>query len=169
METPSPSSAEGLAPLLAYALGGTLVAILLALASLRRRRRVVGRVLERETGSTLARRVAITVACALAVGVVLRWDELGIGALALATVLLSTLALALSPSERDARIGELGVAHGWNSRSFRELEEWRLTGEHLRWRIGARWVACRLPVAEHAALRERLAAACGERESRFRA
>lgn len=168
METPSQSGAAGLEPLLVYASASTLVAILLALAALQKRRRAVGRLLGRESGSPLARRVAITAACALAVGILLRWDELGDGAPVLATLLLATVAFVVCPSERDARIGDSGVAHGWDSRSFRELEEWRLTGEHLRWRIGSRWVACRLPVAEHEALRERLAAACGERESRFR-
>ncbi|NUP97486.1 MAG: hypothetical protein HUU28_15110 [Planctomycetaceae bacterium] len=168
METPSQSLSELLEPLFAYALGSILAALAAACVVLWRRRQRLGRPLARESGSPLARRVAITVACVLAVGMILHWGELELAWLVLVTLLLATLALAICPSEDEACIGELGVARGWDSRSLRELEEWRLTGEHLRWRVGTRWLACRMPVAEHAALRERLVAACGERESRFR-
>jgi hypothetical protein len=169
MENPSQFGPATFEPLLLGAAGATAAALALALLAHWRRGRVVGAPLARETGPALFRRLWITFACVVCVGVVLHWNEFEIGPLVLATALLAAAALALSPSERDACVGERGVARGWDARTFPELEEWRLTGEHLRWRIGMRWMACHVPVAEHAALRERLAASCGERESQFRA
>lgn len=168
MESPSQFGPAAFAPLLVGAASAAAVALAFALLALRRRRAVVGPVLARENGSAFFRRLWITSACVVGVGLALHWSELAIGPLVLATALLATAALVLSPSERDACVGERGVARGWETRAFGELEEWRLTGEHLRWRVGMRWLACQVPLAEHAPLRERLVASCGERESRFR-
>jgi hypothetical protein len=169
MESPSQLAPASLAPVLSFSLAVLALVSLLALSTLRRRSAAVGPLIARQGGAALGLRVALTVACVLGVGIALHWGELEIGPLVLATLLLATGTIALSPSERDACVGEAGVACGWTSRSFRELEEWRLTGEHLRWRVGPRWLACLVPVERHAALRERLAAACGDRESPFRA
>lgn len=167
METPSQFGPEAFEPLLSGAAVACAAGLALTLLALVRRRGVVGPVLARENGSALFRRLWITLACVVCVGIVLHWSELELGPLVLGTALLAAASFALSPSERDACVGQGGVARGWDSRSFRELEEWRLTGEHLRWRVGLRWMACHVPLAEHAALRERLAASCGDRESRF--
>ena len=48
-----------------------------------------------------------------------------------------------------------------------ELEEWRLTGDHLRFRIGPTWLAVGLPAREHAGVRELLLERRPEAESRF--
>ena len=74
---------------------------------------------------------------------------------------LSVLALAmllsfLYPSNRDSAVGEDGVRSGWHARRFGEIEEWRLIGEHLRWRLRGEWVSCVVPVEHHAELRARL-------------
>ena len=169
MEISSQPSPSDFGPALWFAFALVTLVFLLSLVALRRRSLAVGPVIARQARASLGLRVSLTIACVLGVGVALHWDELGVGPLVLATLLLATGTLASSPSERDACVGETGVAGGWSSRSFRELEEWRLTGEHLRWRVGPRWLACCVPVERQAALRERLAAACGDRESPFRA
>ena len=80
---------------------------------------------------------------------------------------LAAALLAVQPGFADSLCGESGVQIGWHARRFEELEEWRLTGDHLRWRLGALWIACDLPVAEHARMRERLERSAPGRESRF--
>lgn len=79
----------------------------------------------------------------------------------------SAACLWLRPHPGDEIYGELGVQRGWRSRRFEELEEWRLTGDHLRFRIGDAWLAVGLPSDQHASARELLVERCGERESRF--
>jgi|SRR5688572_11965910 len=88
------------------------------------------------------------------------------GKLPAAAVLgLSAALIALQPGFADSRCGERGVQIGWNARRYQELPEWHLRGEHLRWRQGQNWVACDLPVAEHAAVRARLEQLAPGRES----
>jgi hypothetical protein len=86
---------------------------------------------------------------------------------AVAVLGLAAALLALQPGFADSRCGERGVQIGWNARHYEELEEWRLTGDHLRWRLGEIWVACDLPVAQHEAMRTRLEQLAPGRESRF--
>lgn len=89
-------------------------------------------------------------------------------ALPLTLVLVLGLALlAASPGFQDSKFGARGVQRGWHARRFAELEEWRLTGDHLRWKLFGTWLATDLPRARHAAAREKLLAAAPERESRF--
>lgn len=75
--------------------------------------------------------------------------------------------VALAPGEQDSLLGSQGVQYGWHARRFAELEEWRLTGDHLRWRLFGEWVATIAPAALHAELRAQLTAANPGRESRF--
>jgi len=66
------------------------------------------------------------------------------------------LSCALSffyPGNRDSVLGEDGVQAGWYARRYSEIEEWRLVGQHLRWRLRAEWVACAAPLELHARLR----------------
>lgn len=86
-----------------------------------------------------------------------------------ALVLLSAVAglAALSPGFLDSIYGESGVRRGWHARPYTELEEWRLTGAHLRWRLFGEWLACEVPISEHEALRARLKKLCPGRESSF--
>jgi hypothetical protein len=75
--------------------------------------------------------------------------------------------LWLVPRQADELYGSTGVQRGWRSRRFEELEEWRLTGDHLRFRIERTWLAVGLPAGEHAAARALLEERCPGRESRF--
>jgi len=53
-------------------------------------------------------------------------------------------------------------------RRFEDLEEWRLTGDHLRWKLFGEWQACEVPSAESESLRTKLEQLIPDRESRFR-
>ncbi len=78
------------------------------------------------------------------------------------------LCLLLLPRTGSSVLGAKGVRVGWRSRSFAKMEEWRLTGDHLRVLIAGEWRAVFVPVAEHPELRGRLEAICADRESRFK-
>jgi hypothetical protein len=84
-----------------------------------------------------------------------------------ALVVLGIAVAILSPGSGDAVCGEEGVQRGWHARRLGELEEWRLAGSHLRFRLFGEWTAVPLAPEHHAAMRARLVAACPERESPF--
>jgi len=86
---------------------------------------------------------------------------------ALEVLALTLMLLALQPGLADSRCGELGVQIGWHARRYEDLEEWRLTGDHLRWKLRGTWVACDVPAALHPDLRARLERLAPGRESRF--
>lgn len=155
---------------------GTLLALVslpiafavLAVVVLRRSHaRTLGAPLARQRASRGWLRVAWTAHAAALAAVVVNWESLPATA-ALLLLGLSSLLLALSPLAHDADIGERGVRYGWTARALADLEEWRLTGEHLRWKLGGEWVACRIAPEQHASLRERLRQASPERESAFK-
>jgi hypothetical protein len=88
--------------------------------------------------------------------------------LPLALALGSSLAaFALTPGARDSWLGSSGVRVGFQARRYEELEEWRLIGDHLRWKLFGTWIASDLPKEQHATLRETLERLAPERESRF--
>lgn len=112
-------------------------------------------------------RVVLLVAyVAAAAGVLLGASELPRVPLALDLALGFAL-LALSPGFQDSKFGAHGVQRGWHARRFAELEEWRLTGDHLRWKLFGQWVASDLPADRHAGARAKLVAVAADRESRF--
>ena len=80
---------------------------------------------------------------------------------------LAGVSLLLSPPANEAVVGEHGVRSGWHAAGYEELAEWRLTGEHLRWRAGTGWHSVPLAPEHHAAARARLAERAPDRESRF--
>jgi hypothetical protein len=86
----------------------------------------------------------------------------------LALLALSAVLVALTPVRGDTAVGSRGARDGWEAARFAELEEWRLTGEHLRWRTDGEWLASSAPPERQAALREALERAAPERESRFK-
>lgn len=86
---------------------------------------------------------------------------------ALVVLVAAALLLLRAPGERDSVLGTDGVQYGWHARRFPALEEWRLTGDHLRWRLQGEWVSSDVPAALHADLRVQLASANPDRESRF--
>lgn len=71
------------------------------------------------------------------------------------------------PGSKDAATGEAGVARGFEGRRLEELEEWRLTGDHLRFRLHGEWTSAPCPRDDQPWLRARLEQACPGRESRF--
>ena len=96
---------------------------------------------------------------------------LGIGTMAWGFV-ITLLALALpivllSPGPEDSLLGQTGVQRGFYSRHFGELEEWRLTGDHLRYRLFGEWTSAPCPAQEQPRLRELLTRTIPERETPF--
>jgi len=84
-----------------------------------------------------------------------------------ATLALAVGLLLLSPGPHRQRLGERGVQRGWDARRFDELEEWRVSGDHLRFKVDGEWTAARAPAALHAELREKLRRLRPDHESRF--
>ncbi|MBM3992116.1 MAG: hypothetical protein FJ298_14065 [Planctomycetes bacterium] len=147
--------------------GLCLVALSLVVLARGRISSRVGGLLASERAPRLWLRLAFTLAALTLVAIVVHWEDLP-GGLALFTLLVGVVLLAKSPLAQDADVGERGVRRGWSAREYAHIEEWRLTGEHLRWRVRGEWRACRVPLELHAALRARLQAACAQRESPFR-
>ena len=106
----------------------------------------------------------------LAVGV-LAW-VLSLGALPWLPVMLllalSLGAITLSFSAGDQICGTHGVRSGVWALSYSDLEEWRLTGEHLRFRYGGVWRAVMIPAELQGPLRSRLEEIPESPESRFK-
>ena len=142
-------------------------ALLATVATLWRSRGCVGRALVAERASALVRCAWIGLPVAIAVFAVLTRGEVPLPA-TLGVLAGSALLCALRPAFADSVYGERGVRSGWHARSFERIEEWRLAGEHLRWKLGSEWFACRVPVEMQPALREKLTALAPERESRFK-
>lgn len=165
METSSQELAFGV---LLVAVALPLACAVLAVAWLRRgRTRTVGEPLARQRASRVWLRVVWTVNAAALAAIVVNWEALPSSA-ALTLLALESALVSLSPLAHDADIGARGVRYGWSARAFADLEEWRLTGEHLRWKLRGEWVACHVAPEHHAALRERLRQSCPERESAFK-
>ena len=80
---------------------------------------------------------------------------------------LSSAAMILARYQRGGACGEAGVRSGCFSYTYGELEEWRLTGDHLRFRVGEIWRAVSLPEPLHAEVRGLLQNQAGGLESRF--
>ena len=150
------------------AVDAALVLGLLATLSVRlRARRLVGDVLARE-GQALAWRIAAWAVLAVAS----TWVLLHPGELprihSFAPLALAALFVALVPGAADRVCGRRGLRRGWTVRALEDLEEWRMTGDHLRFRLGPVWEAVPLAAADQEPLLERLRSAIPERESPFR-
>lgn len=72
-----------------------------------------------------------------------------------------------TPSSKTAILGVGGVQRGWHARRFEALEEWRLTGDHLRFRLFGEWTSVPCPQEHQVALRAKLTDLVPERESPF--
>ncbi|MCE9593194.1 MAG: hypothetical protein K8S98_03275 [Planctomycetes bacterium] len=149
----------GLAPLLG-------VAALVLSVWVARNRGVVGTV-EVQVARRRAVRIALVASYAVAAAVLLAFArELPRVPLGL-DLALGFYVLWLSPGFQDSKFGSSGVQRGWHARRFGELEEWRLTGDHLRWKLFGVWISSDLPKERHAAVREKLVALVPDRESPF--
>jgi len=86
----------------------------------------------------------------------------------LESLLLGMLLVWVTPGFHDAVLGETGVQRGWFARRFEALEEWRLAGDHLRFRLDGEWTSVPCPPAAQARIREVLGEANPAAESRFK-
>jgi hypothetical protein len=145
----------------------SLLGIVLSLAVRAKQKRELRQSVSVESGP---RRGRIWYALVLAVALGLR---LGLGegltplGLELAAASAAALALWLLPSEADRVLGQAGVRIGYHVRRFAVLEEWRLSGDHLRLRLFGEWTAVRVPPEAMAGLRADLEREAKDRESRF--
>ena len=80
---------------------------------------------------------------------------------------LSCLAGLLARTQRGQACGAAGVQSRCFSYAYEELAEWRLTGDHLRFRVGEVWRAVALPGELHSEVRRQLERLAEGRESRF--
>jgi hypothetical protein len=151
---------------LAIALAEIGLALLLVLVARVRAARLVGPTRAAQRGPRLLARVLEVALLALAAGVLLTPD--GGGPLPLALLAGAALLAWAQPVGTDGALGDRGVRHGWRARRLEDLEAWRLTGDHLRVRLGGEWVAVAVPRALHGEARLLLADRCAARESRFR-
>ncbi len=85
-----------------------------------------------------------------------------------ALIVLSSAAMVLARYQRGGVCGDAGVRSGCFSCTYADLEEWRLTGEHLRFRVNEVWRAVSLPQPLHTEVRGRLESLAEGRESRFK-
>lgn len=147
------------------ALGAGLVA---AVTVRRQARLYVGALLHRESPAVVAQ---ARIAALIGVGAALSWS-LASGevplALSLPTLALTSLLVWLQPAAGTGRIGRFGVQKGWRVHGYNELEEWRLAGEHLRFRVDERWYALDLPAAKHSLVEQELVLCAPERRSPYR-
>lgn len=147
-----------------------LVVGLLAVAILRaRNQRTLGRVLAAEEPLRALRRWGGTLGLLAIVGLVIAAgpDQ----RVVFFAVLLCLPALGLvwlGHGFGDALLGERGVRRGWRSRGFEELEEWRLAGRHLRFRLDGEWTAVPCPESEQPRVRAELERLNPGGESPFR-
>lgn len=72
-----------------------------------------------------------------------------------------------TPTSRTAILGEGGVQSGWHARRFEALDEWRLTGDHLRFRLFGEWTSVPCPSEHQGKLRAKLVELVPDRESPF--
>jgi len=87
---------------------------------------------------------------------------------ALALLIGGAVIMRLSPRPGIRVLGTTGVQSGWQNACFGEFIEWRLSGEHLRFRLDGRlWDAVDAASQVHAELREQLERVAAGRESRY--
>ena len=161
------------------ALGWALVACIVHERERVAARRRVGRVLSVERSSSRARVLYMGVGCVVLFLVLLSclgvlvtgaWAIPGYAAtylIAGALIILSLAAVALAQPQGGEVFGTEGVRCGSWAYAYRDLDEWRLTGDHLRFRSGAVWRAVTVPPQVQGELRRRLETASSDRESRF--
>ena len=127
----------------------------------------LGRIIERAQPGRGRRHYALTVL--ILVGAAIHFLDTGVPlSPALQVLVPAAMLIGLSPGLRDSTLAELGVRSGWYVRQYAELEEWRLTGDHLRWKLHGEWQACAVPADQRDELRTKLESLAGDRESRFR-
>lgn len=143
------------------------VALVCALSARWRAARVVGPKLACTSGAHRRWRIVLVVLHTVALAVLVASVQ-GEVKSAGAALLATSLVLVIVAPALDARwLGEGGVQDGWSAWPLSALEEWRLTGEHLRFRTRGEWSAVSCPVALQVEVRARLEREAPDRESRF--
>ena len=152
--------------LLSWSLLLLAAALVANLALSLRRRAAAGAARHAEAPGRLARRLWLAVPLVAVYAAIL--VEGSLPPLAAGLVFAAALRLWWTmPGAKDATTGEAGVARGFEARRHEELEEWRLTGDHLRFRLHGEWTSSPCPRDDQPWLRARLEQACPARESRF--
>ncbi len=143
-----------------------LPALIATMAVDRRARAAAGRTILAERPGLWLRRALLVGPQLVVLGVVLVRGDLPPDG-ATECLFLGALLAWLTPGSADAVLGETGVRRGWSSRRFAELDEWRLTGDHLRFRLEGEWTSVPCPSAQHLRVRALLAESNAAAESRF--
>jgi hypothetical protein len=147
-----------------------LVVGLFAVAAIRaRNQRTLGRVLaEQRPGTRLRLAGSTLLLLALFAAILLAGPAARVVAFA-GLLLVPSLGLVwFGTGFQDTVLGQTGVQRGWLSRRFEELEEWRLSGEHLRFRLQGEWTSVPCPPERQPELRAELLRLNPARESAFR-
>jgi hypothetical protein len=142
------------------------LALLVALWLRGRRAGTLGEVLHTRLAPRGARRAGIGLQLVALTAALVAAPSIGVFGLLLLLPLIA--AWWLAPATEDQRCGLAGVQYGWETLRLEELEAWRLTGDHLRFRLRGLWVAVSLPSSEHPRMRALLEQACPAAESGFR-
>lgn len=141
------------------------LAVHLALSARVREREVVGDVVASDLPGRALRHAASVLLVLLGTAAVLA-DAASPGTV-VPVLALALIAHEARPSPADRVLGTSGVRRGFHSRSFAELEEWRLLGDDLRFRLFGEWTAVPAPAERREDLLATLRREAGDRESEF--
>ncbi|MFN0008108.1 MAG: hypothetical protein ACKVXR_09395 [Planctomycetota bacterium] len=142
-------------------------ALIVTLAVVKRTQTTVGGVIAEVRPDRWTRRVLLGAPLAALLALESMWGHLQQD-LVLESILLGILLVWVTPGFHDAVLGELGVQRGWFARRFADLEEWRLAGDHLRFKLDGEWTSVPCPPGDQARIRETLLAVNPSGESRFK-
>jgi hypothetical protein len=141
-------------------------ALVAVMAAEGRARAVTGPAIAAERPGLVLRRVLVAGTQAALLAVLLLRGDLPQDLVA-ECLMLGILLAWITPGSQDAVLGELGVRRGWSARRYEDLEEWRLTGEHLRFRLAGEWTSVPCPPPQQPRVRGMLVESNAAAESRF--
>ena len=127
----------------------------------------VGEVLDRVRGGRTMRIVVALLVLGVQAYATVEGEHLHRG-LSLPLLGLALGFVLLRPSRGDRVCGTRGVRCGWSVLSHRDLEEWRLNGDHLRFRLRGEWESVGLPHGLHERVEPHLREVAPDRESPFK-
>lgn len=142
-------------------------ALIVTLTVAKRAQTTVGDVIAEERPDRWTRRVLLGAPLAAVLALESMWGHLPQESV-LESLLLGILLVWVTPGFHDSVLGELGVQRGWFARRFADLEEWRLAGDHLRFKLDGEWTSVPCPPGDQVRIRETLLAVNPAGESRFR-
>lgn len=165
-------TADTLNWILIIALVETAIAVVFLFQRRIRSKRLLGQPLQRSAAArgvhVLIVGIVFLAAASFWLGPVDRASAATLRLPSLALLFGGALVLLLGPDSTDRALGTSGVRSGWTTAGFGEFEEWRLVGEHLRFRLNGRlWDAVGAAPALHLELRAKLEQLAPARESRY--